>query len=86
MLSIIGALGVLAWLWTIWAVRASKRWARIAATVMLLAGTSIGLTVLLVKDTSGDTGLPPALGWLWMAPCLAGIVTVVLLRRRPRPA
>ncbi|MEV0405121.1 hypothetical protein [Actinoallomurus sp. NPDC050550] len=85
LLSVIGGFGVIAWLWTTWAVRAGKRWARPAAMVMFVLGTSVGLTGLLTKDTSGDTGLPPALGWAGMAPCLAGLLAVALLWRRPRP-
>ncbi|MBH5333903.1 hypothetical protein IHE55_03420 [Streptomyces pactum] len=84
--TVIGALGVLAWLTTAWAVTAGRRWARPAATVMFLIGTGTGLTGLLTKDTSGDTGLPPAMGWAGMLPCLAGLVAVALLWRRPRPA
>ena len=77
--SIIGALGVICWLWTIRAVNAGKRWARGAATAMLVLATGIALFDLLVKDTSGDTGLPPLLGWIGMLPCLAGLVAVTLL-------
>ncbi|MEU9620602.1 hypothetical protein ACIODT_30150 [Streptomyces sp. NPDC088251] len=84
MLSVIGALSVLAWLATAWTVKAGKRWARPAATVMFLLGTSVGLTGLLTKDTSGATGLPPALGWAGMIPTLAGVVAVALLWRKPR--
>lgn len=84
LLLVIGALGVIGWLWTTWAVTAGKRWARPAATMMLVLGTSVGLTELLAKDTTGDTGLPPALGWAGMAPCLAGLLAVTLLWRRPR--
>ncbi|MFC6929047.1 hypothetical protein ACFQHO_00865 [Actinomadura yumaensis] len=84
LLSVIGALGVIAWLWTTWAVKAGKRWARPAVTVMFVLGASIGLTGLLTKDTSGQTGLPPALGWAGMAPCLAALLAVVFLWRRPR--
>jgi hypothetical protein len=84
-LSVVGVLGVLAWLTTAWAVRAGKRWARPAATVMLVIGTGVGLAGLLTKDTSGETGLPPVMGWAGMTPCLAGVVAVVLLWRRPRP-
>ncbi|GHE15876.1 hypothetical protein [Streptomyces alanosinicus] len=83
-LSVIGALGVLAWLTTAWAVKADKRWARPTATVMFVIGTSVGLTGLLTKDTSGETGLPPAMGWAGMMPCLAGVVAVALPWRRPR--
>ena len=86
LLSVIGALGVLAWLGTAQAVKAGKRWARPAATVMLVVGTSVGLTGLLIQDTSGDTGLPPALGWVGLAPCLAGVLAVAWLWTSPRPA
>ena len=34
---------------------------------------------LLIRDTSGDTGLPPLLGWAGMLPSLAGLVAVALL-------
>ncbi|WP_370656836.1 alpha/beta hydrolase fold domain-containing protein [Streptomyces sp. NBS 14/10] len=85
-LSAIGAFGVVAWLATAWAVKAGNRWARPAAAVMFVLGTSVGLTGLLTKDTPGETGLPPALGWAGIAPCLAGLLAVALLWRRPRPA
>jgi hypothetical protein len=81
-LSVVGALGIICWLWTIWAVKAGKQWAREAATAMFVLGTAIALTDLLIKDTSGDTGLPPLLGWAGMLPCLAGLLAVVLLWRR----
>jgi hypothetical protein len=39
-LSVVGALGIASWLWTTWAVKAGKRWARTAATtVRLVCGT-----------------------------------------------
>ena len=49
---------------------------------MFALGTGIALIDLLVKDTSGDTGLPPLLGWAGMLPCLAGLLVVTLLWRR----
>ena len=64
------------------ALKAGKRWARGAATVMFALGTGIALIDLLVRDTSGDTGLPPLLGWAGMLPCLAGLLAVMLLWRR----
>ncbi|MFI6519761.1 hypothetical protein ACIBF1_29665 [Spirillospora sp. NPDC050679] len=85
LLSAIGALGAAAWLGTIWAVKAGRRWARPAATAMFVLGTSVGLTGLLTKDTSGDTGLPPEVGWTGMAPCAAGLLAVTLLWTRLRP-
>ena len=80
-LSVVGAVGVAGWIWTIHAVTAGKGWARWAATAMLLLGTSAGLTGLLVRDTSGDTGLPALLGWLGILPCVAGAVAVTMLWR-----
>lgn len=82
-LAVVGALGVAGWLWTIRAVRTGKRWARPVATTMFLLGASVALTALLVKDTSGDTALPPLLGWLGMLPLGAGIACVAALWRRP---
>ncbi|MFF1922878.1 hypothetical protein ACFVW8_20200 [Streptomyces sp. NPDC058221] len=84
LLSVVGALGVIAWLWTTWAVKAGKRWARPVATVMFVVATGAGLTGLLTTDTSGETGLPPALGWAGMAPCAAALLAVTLLWRREK--
>jgi hypothetical protein len=81
-LSVVGALGVVGWLGVIWAVHAGKKWARAAATTMFGLGTAVALFDLLVKDTSGDTGLPLLLGWVGLLPCLAGLLAVVLLWRR----
>ncbi|WP_243640321.1 hypothetical protein [Streptacidiphilus pinicola] len=83
--SVVGALGVLAWLTAAWAFKEGKRWARPVATVMFVLGTSVGLAGLLTKDTSGATGLPPELGWVGMIPCLAGVPAVTSLWRRRRP-
>jgi hypothetical protein len=82
-LSVLGALGVVCWLWTMWAVKAGKRWARGAATVMFVLGAGVAVFDLLVKDTSGDTGLPAVLGWIGMLPSLAGLLAVVLLWTEP---
>ena len=84
-LSIVGVLGVVAWLWTVRVVKMRKRWGRGAATAMVILGTSVALTDLLIKDTSGDTGLPPLLGWVGILPCLPGLLAVTLLWRRPQP-
>ncbi|WP_432972006.1 hypothetical protein [Dactylosporangium sp. CA-233914] len=81
-LSVLGALGIVCWFWTIRAVRTSKRWTRGVATLLLALGVSIALFNLLVRDTSGDTGLPPLLGWVGMLPCLAGLLAVTLLWKR----
>jgi hypothetical protein len=81
-LSTVGALGVVGWLGTIWAVKAGKRWARGGATAMFALATSIALFDLLVKDTSGDIGLPPLLGWVGLLPSLAGLLAVTLLFKK----
>jgi hypothetical protein len=78
-LSVVGALGIASWLWTIWAIKARKRWARLAASGMFAIGTGIALFALLVKDTSGGPGLAPLLGWVGLAPCLAGLLAITLL-------
>jgi hypothetical protein len=81
-LTVVGALGIAAWLGTIQAVKSGKRWARGGATAMFALSTGIALFDLLVKDTSGDTGLPQLLGWVGMLPCLAGLLAVALLWRK----
>lgn len=84
-LSALGAIGLIAWLSSIWAVRRDKRWTRPAATLAFICATSLSLTNLLIRDTSGETGLPALLGWLGMLPCLPGLVTVILLWKDPAP-
>ncbi|WP_254405227.1 hypothetical protein [Streptomyces sp. AC627_RSS907] len=86
LLTITGALGALAWLGATWAVKAGKRWARPVSTMLFVLGAGLALTGLLTEDTSGSTGLPPALGWAGVAPCLAGALAIALLWRQPRPA
>jgi hypothetical protein len=81
-LTVVGALGIVAWLGMIWAVKARKRRARGAATATFVLATSIAAFDLFVRDTSGDTGLPPLLGWIGMLPCLAGLLAVALLWRK----
>lgn len=54
-------------------------WIRLAATVIFLVAAGVSLTDLLVRDTSGDTGLPHELGWVGILPCLPGLVAVILL-------
>jgi hypothetical protein len=81
-LSVVGGLGAVCWLVAIWAVRTGKPWARGTATTMFGLGAGTAVFDLLVRDTSGDTGLPPLLGWSGLIPCLAGAVAVVRLWRR----
>jgi hypothetical protein len=85
LLSVVGVLGIVCWLWTIRAVKAGNRWPRATATVTFALGTAVALIGLLIRDTSGDTGLPPLLGLVGMLSCLAGLVAVTLLWKRSRP-
>jgi hypothetical protein len=50
---------------------------------MLVLGATVGLIGLLTKDTSGATRLPPTLGWIGLAPCVAA---VALLWTDARPS
>lgn len=83
-LTVLGAVGILSWLVVIRAATAGRRWTRWAAAGLCVAGTCIALFNLTIVDTSGDTGLPPVLGWVGLLPCLAGLLAVVLMWRRPR--
>ena len=78
-LSVVGVAGLITWLSTIRAVKHNKPWTRHAATVIFLLAAGLSLTDLLVRDTSGDTGLPPELGWVGILPCLPGLTAVILL-------
>jgi hypothetical protein len=82
-LATIGVLGLLGWLGTIWVVRVGKRWAPWLATGLLASAICLAIGALTIRDTSGDVGLAPLLGWLQVLPCIAGLVAVVALWRRP---
>ncbi|WP_197093786.1 hypothetical protein [Nonomuraea sp. SBT364] len=76
-----GGLGLLGWLGTAWALRAGRRRVRLPATALLAAGVCFAAAALTVRDTSGDVGLAPLLGWLQVLPCVAGLAAVALWRR-----
>lgn len=82
-LSVVGVLGVVGWASSIWAVKAHKAWARPIATILFLVGTGLALSALLAKDTSGEVGLPPLLGWVGMLPSVAGLAAVAMLWASP---
>jgi hypothetical protein len=83
-LAVVGVLGLVGWVGTAWAVRAGKSWARVLASGAFVAAVCIALAGLTVKDTSGDVGLAPQLGWLQLLPCIPGLAAVVLLWRKAR--
>jgi hypothetical protein len=81
-LTVIGVLGVASWIIVIRAVARGMRWAAPLATAVFMLGLGIALTSLLLKDTSGDTGLSALLGWIGVLPCLPGLLAVTLLWRK----
>lgn len=83
-LSVVGGVGILSWLGIIWATATHKRWAAWAATLVSTMALCLALAGLAVRDTSGDVGLAPLLGWLQVLPCVLGLVAVVLLWRGRR--
>jgi hypothetical protein len=83
LLTVFGAFTASGWLVTIRFVRQGKRRARALAVTLAALSTTVGLAALLVRDTSGDVGLPPLLGWTAMAPALAGLVAAALLLAAP---
>jgi hypothetical protein len=78
-LTVVGVVGVVGWAGSMWAVATRRAWAPEAATSLFLVGTGLSLTALLTKDSSGDVGLVPLLGWIGMLPSVAGLVAVVML-------
>ncbi len=80
-LSVVGIFGLVGWGSTHLALRKGKRSAPWLATGMLVIGIFVAISFLTVRDTSGDVGLAPMLGWLQLLPCLPGVAAVVVLWR-----
>lgn len=59
----IGALGIVAWLWMVWAVRRHKRWARAAATVLFVLASGLAWSASPSRSTARRF-CPPTLGLL----------------------
>lgn len=78
-LVVLGALGAIAWSFDLWLVRRRRAWAYPLAVIFFLVGTSFGLFNLLIRDTSGDTALPEAIGEMGLLPSVAGLVAIVLM-------
>ncbi|MFI6919006.1 hypothetical protein ACIBIZ_03555 [Nonomuraea spiralis] len=78
----VGALGLLGWLGAAGAARAGKGWARWAAAGLFAVALCFTVAALTVRDTNGEVGLAPLLGWLQVLPLIPGLVAVVLLWRR----
>ncbi len=81
----VGLFGMLCWVATIQAVRRGRRGAPVMATAFLVLGAALAVVELTVAEY-GRPVLPAWLGVLGLLPCLPGLVAVVLLSRRNRPA
>ncbi|GGM23383.1 hypothetical protein ACFQBY_18460 [Promicromonospora citrea] len=81
-LTILGVLGTATWAVVARAARSGRAWAPLAGTVALVLAVGTALVGLTTRDTSGDVGLAPALGWAQLLPCAVGLVAVALLWRR----
>lgn len=81
----VGLLGVLCWVATIQTVRRGRRGAPVMATAFLALGAAFTVVELTVAEY-GRPILPAWVGVLGLLPCLPGLVAVVLLSRRNRPA
>lgn len=82
-LTSIGVIGTACWIVSIWATGRGKWWAPWIAAAILILAAIVAATGLLIRDTSGDTGLPPLLGWVGVLPVIAGAVAVTLLFVNP---
>jgi UDP-N-acetylmuramyl pentapeptide phosphotransferase/UDP-N-acetylglucosamine-1-phosphate transferase len=78
----LGGLGLLGWLWMLRTVRRQKRWARPVATVLFLLASAVALANLTVREYD-QTILPIQVGLAGVLPCIAGLVAVILLWRKP---
>jgi len=78
----VAVLAAACWLWSIWVVKKNKSWARWAISASFLAGLTVALAMVFIRDESGDVGVPTELSLLYLLPCVAGLATVVLVWRR----
>ncbi|MGW2223091.1 hypothetical protein ACWCSD_49535 [Nonomuraea sp. NPDC001684] len=83
-LSVVGALGLAGWLVTVRAAGAGRGWARWLGAGLFVVASCVALAGLTVRDSNGEVGLAPLLGWLQVLPLVPGLVAVVLLWRRAR--
>ena len=81
----LGVLGVFCWVATIRAAHRGRRAAPVMAAGFLVLGAALAVVDLTVAEY-GRPILPAWVGVLGLLPCLPGLVAVVLLARRTRPA
>lgn len=83
----VAVLGALVWTTTIALIATRRRGAGVLALVALVLGVTVSLTVILIRDTSGELGFALPISSTLLLPCAAGaVVAPLLLRRRRRPA
>jgi hypothetical protein len=80
-LSVLGVLGAIGWVVGLWARRTRPALAPWLVSGLFVLGTGVAMFNLTVRDTSGETGLAPMIGWVGMLPSLAGVAAVVLVWR-----
>lgn len=86
-LGAVGAIGIAGWATTVWVLRVGqRRGGRIALSLLATASFALvaaaAVSAALVKDTSGEVGLAPALGAIGLLHVVAGAIGVVVLWRR----
>ncbi|WP_267615235.1 hypothetical protein [Gordonia bronchialis] len=75
----LGLAGTVGWGWTLRLARRSSPWTGYLAAGLCATGWAIGLFNALVRDTSGDVGLPPLIGWIGLLPAVVGLVVLATL-------
>ncbi|WP_202876939.1 MFS transporter [Ornithinimicrobium humiphilum] len=81
-LTITGALGLVGWLLAIWTTRRGSPRAPWWVAGLFVVGTGLAAYLATVRDTSGDTGLPQAVGAAGLLPSAVGLVALVLVWRQ----
>ncbi|MEV5570010.1 hypothetical protein AB0L06_08165 [Spirillospora sp. NPDC052269] len=75
--TVVGGLGVLCWLWTIWAALARRRHARALITTLFAVGTGVVLMNFSFSGGAYDRVLPDLYGYAGLLPAIAGVAAVV---------
>ncbi|WP_020580321.1 hypothetical protein [Actinopolymorpha alba] len=81
-LTVVGVLGLVGWLWTIWAVTRHKRWAPAAVTVMFVLGVCVALLNLGFSGGAYTNVIPYTYGTLGLLPVIPGLVAVLRVWQR----
>lgn len=82
-LYVVGVIGILLWLATIWGIIQRKRGARVVATIVFVLGTSVALFNVFVSEY-GMQIFPTLWGVVGLLPSVAGLVAVIVLWRQGR--